>query len=182
MATIDSLFVQLENRGNGAYGLSDVTQLEHALQAAALASEQGLPDPMVVAALFHDVGHLVSEEDINLASEGIDDKHEIASADALEPLFGADVSEPVRLHVPAKRYLCTTEPDYFDKLSEDSKLSLELQGGLMTESELLDFAANPHHQNGVILRRLDDQAKQPGLKVPSIDSYRGIANACAVAK
>nr|MBX2826432.1 metal-dependent phosphohydrolase [Gammaproteobacteria bacterium] len=107
--TIDHLFTRLAERGTGAYGLSDVTQLDHALQSAALAQQQGLSDAMIIAALFHDVGHLVYDQDVHLAEDGIDDKHEESSANALLPLFGEAVSEPVRLHVASKRYLCSTE-------------------------------------------------------------------------
>jgi len=132
---------------------------------------------MVVAALFHDVGHLVYDQDVHLAEDGIDDKHEESSAKALEPLFGQSVSEPVRLHVASKRYLCTTETDYYSKLAGDSVISLKVQGGLMSEAKLDTFRQNPHHQMGIALRRIDDQAKVPSLEVPNLDSYRAMANA-----
>lgn len=175
MATIDLLFERLATRGNGLYGLSDVTQLEHALQSAALAANQKLGAHMTIAALFHDVGHLVYNDDVDLASEGIDDKHEDASADVLRPLFGDAVAEPVRLHVASKRYLCSTENDYYDKLAQDSRLSLELQGGRMNGSEIAAFEDNPYFRDGVALRRIDDMAKVKDLEVPAIDTYRAMA-------
>ena len=175
--TIDDLFERLGTRGTGAYGLSDVTQLEHALQAASLARNEGLSDRMVVAALFHDVGHLFEEADTDLAAQGIDDKHEESSADLLAPLFGPDVAEPVRLHVASKRYLCSTESDYYDRLSEDSRLSLTLQGGLLSADEIAAFERNPYYRDGVALRRIDDRAKVAGLPVPDLDSYRETADA-----
>jgi len=177
--TIAHLFDRLELRGLGSYGLSKVTQLEHALQCAALADQTNLGDKMVIAALFHDIGHLVAEADIDLASQGIDDQHEQASADVLKPLFGEAVSEPVRLHVASKRYLCTTEPDYYNKLSEDSITSLELQGGLMSATELAEFESCAYSRDGVELRRIDDQAKKPDIQVPSLSSYRELANQVA---
>lgn len=180
MITIDLLFERLATRGTGLYGLSDVTQLEHALQSAALASEQGMSNQMVIAALFHDVGHLVFDADTNLAADGIDDKHEYASADALRPLFGDAVAEPVLLHVASKRYLCSTESDYYDKLAEDSRVSLELQGGLMRDEEIAAFEKNPYYSDGVALRRIDDQAKVSGLAVPPLDTYRATAEAIAL--
>lgn len=173
--SIKNLFDRLAIRGSGAYGLSAVTQLEHALQSAALAAELELGDEMIIAALFHDVGHLVVEQDIDLASQGIDDRHEEASASVLQPLFGERVSEPVRLHVASKRYLCSTESDYYAKLAEDSRISLKLQGGLMSATEQAEFESNPHYKMGLELRRIDDKAKVPERKIPPIEHYRATA-------
>ncbi len=177
--TLDRLFDRLARRGTGAYGLSDVSQLDHALQSAALAANAGLGAEFTIAALFHDVGHLVADDDVDLAAEGIDDRHEEASADALAALFGPAVSEPVRLHVAAKRYLCGAEPDYYEILSADSKRSLDLQGGPMSEREIKEFSAGPHFEAAIALRRIDDEAKQPGLEVPTLDTYRAMADVLA---
>lgn len=173
--TLDLLFDRLDRRGRGAYGLSDVTQLEHALQSAALAAERNMGDAMVVAALFHDVGHLVYEADVDLAAQGVDDKHEDSSAEALANLFGPEVYEPVRMHVEAKRYLCGADGAYYEKLSDDSKRSLGLQGGVMTDEELRRFEARPFYEAAVALRKIDDEAKTPGLAVPELSAYRQIA-------
>jgi len=177
--TVEFLFNRLALRGEGSYGLSQVTQLEHALQCAALAGQQNMHDDMIIASLFHDIGHLVYESDVDLASRGIDDRHEQSSAELLNPLFGEPVSQPIRLHVAAKRYLCSMESDYYEKLSEDSRVSLEIQGGLMSETELEHFQSDPYYQDGVSLRRIDDQAKVPGLVVPSLNSYRKTADRLA---
>lgn len=175
--TLDQLFERMATRGTGAYGLSDVNQLEHALQSAALAEARGLGPAMTIAALFHDVGHLFEEADVDLASEGVDDHHEDASADLLDPLFGPEVSAPVRLHVAAKRYLCGAEPAYFDKLSQDSRTSLAIQGGPMSAEEIAVFEAAPGFEAGVALRRIDDEAKVAGLEVPGLGAYRAMAEA-----
>jgi predicted HD phosphohydrolase len=175
--TLDLLFDRLATRGAGAYGLSDVSQLEHALQSAALASASDHGDEFVIAALFHDIGHLVADEDVDLAAKGIDDRHEETSAGALSQVFGPEVSEPVRLHVAAKRYLCGA--DYYALLSADSKRSLALQGGPMDEAELMAFEAEPHFKAAIALRRIDDAAKEPGLKVPGLQGYRVLAKAVA---
>jgi len=173
--TLDDLFVWLGRRGSGAYGLAGVTQLQHALQSAALAAQQGLSREMILAALFHDVGHLIPDNDVDLAAQGIDDRHENASAALLMPLFGPAVADPVRLHVAAKRYLCAVEPDYRRSLAPDSERSLALQGGPMTPHEQRAFAAEPACDAAVALRRIDDQAKVPGLRVPGLASYRAMA-------
>lgn len=179
-SAIDKIFRQFAERGNGAYGLSDVSQLEHGLQAAALAAEQRLPETQVIAALLHDIGHMFVEVDISLADQGIDDRHEDSSADVLQPVFGEAVSEPVRLHVSAKRYLCTVEKDYFAKLATDSVISLELQGGRMSVEELNQFESNRWYKEGVVLRRIDEQAKVAGKKVPGLKDYYDMALRCAV--
>lgn len=177
--TVDELFSRLQERGEGAYGLADVTQLEHALQSAALAQQKSLGDALVVAALFHDVGHLFVEDDVDLASDGVDDKHEDESAALLSALYGPEVVEPVRLHVVAKRYLCGKHASYFDKLSEDSRRSLALQGGAMSAAEIAEFEAHPHFDAAIELRRIDDMAKIPGRDVPPLSAYRSVAERLA---
>ena len=175
ITTVDQLFERLGTRGNGAYGLSSVTQLEHGLQSAALASERGLGDAMIIGALFHDIGHLGTAADVSLAEQGIDDRHEVASAEILARMFGPEISEPVRLHVNAKRYLCTVEADYRSRLSVDSLLSLKLQGGTLSDAEVAAFESEPHFRQAVALRRIDDDAKVPDLDVPGLEAYRALA-------
>lgn len=176
---VDDAFDLLERRGGGAYGLSDVTQLEHALQAAALAEARDLSPALVIAALFHDIGHLLPAEDVALADRGVDDVHEIAGAEMLTRLFGPDVVEPIRLHVPAKRWLCYVEPGYFDRLAADSVRSLVLQGGSMSGEESAEFARQPHASAAADLRRIDDEAKVQGLQTPGLDAYREAARRLA---
>ena len=173
--TTDTLFDLMARRGSGLYGLSAVTQIEHALQSAKLATDRRLADELVIAALFHDVGHLFVGEDQNLAAEGVDDLHEEAAAKALELVYGAAVAEPVRLHVAAKRYLCGTNPDYYGKLSQDSKDSLALQGGPMSADEIAAFDRLEHRAPALALRIIDDEAKVAGLATPGLDTYRPIA-------
>jgi phosphonate degradation associated HDIG domain protein len=173
--SMDRIFQVLEGRGSGRYGLSSVTQKEHALQAADLAAKRGLGDQLVIAALFHDVGHLLVGEDVDLAQAGLDDLHEVTSANALETLFGNSVSEPVRLHVAAKRYLCAVNPAYYDKLSEDSRRSLALQGGPMSPTEVAAFDSLEHRAAALALRIIDDEAKVAGVQTPPLDSYRAVA-------
>jgi [1-hydroxy-2-(trimethylamino)ethyl]phosphonate dioxygenase len=172
----ERIFQLLDSRGTGRYGLSAVTQKEHALQSADLATKRGLGDALVIAALFHDLGHLLVGDDVNLAQRGVDDLHEETSANALAKLFGNDVAEPVRLHVAAKRYLCAVNPAYYDKLSEDSRQSLLLQGGPMSPLEVAAFDKLEHRAAALALRMIDDEAKVAGQKTPGLDSYRATAS------
>lgn len=174
--TLCALFDCLATRGMGAYGLSDVNQLEHALQSAALAANHNLGADMVIAALFHDIGHLFNiTTDIDLASQGIDDKHEESGANLLKSLFGPTVSEAVRGHVAAKRYLCAVDPDYYDQLSDDSKTSMKVQGGIMSQTDIALFEQQPYFKEAVALRRIDDWAKVADLDVPTLMTYQPIA-------
>src|SRR6478735_2031411 len=132
-------------RATRRYGLSAINQLQHALQAAALAEADGAAPATVLASLLHDVGHMIHDLGEDPAARGLDDVHEELGAKWLADRFGPEVSEPVRLHVAAKRYLCAVESDYFGKLAADSVRSLKLQGGLMSPDELGAFRAHPQH-------------------------------------
>jgi len=168
LAAIETM---LEQRADGNYGLHEITQKQHALQAAMFAEQRGCPEALVVAALLHDVGHLVHDLGENPAEQGIDDRHEELGAAWLARHFGPEVAEPVRLHVAAKRFLCATEADYFGKLSPDSVLSLSLQGGPMSAEEVAEFRANPQHEAAVVLRRFDEEAKVTGLETPPVAHF-----------
>jgi phosphonate degradation associated HDIG domain protein len=158
-------------KADGQYGLHDVTQRQHALQSAWLAERSGCPDALITAALLHDIGHLVHDLGDNPAEQGVDDRHEERGHAFLMAWFGPGVTEPVRLHVAAKRYLCATETDYFGKLSPDSVLSLSLQGGPMTPAEAAAFAALPHAAAAVQLRRFDEEAKEKDLETPPVTHF-----------
>jgi phosphonate degradation associated HDIG domain protein len=142
-------------RGGLNYG-EGVTQLEHALQCAALAQTQGAAPTLVAAALLHDIGHLLVTEDVAVRS---DDRHEITGAKALSGLFGEEVRRPIALHVQAKRYLCFRDSHYFEALSPASQASLKLQGGPFDSGQAAAFEALPSWQDAVTLRRLDDMGK-----------------------
>lgn len=165
-------------RATRRYGLSGVNQLQHALQAASLAEADGASPATVLASLLHDVGHMIHQLGDNPAGRGIDDVHEDLGGDWLARHFTPEVSEPVRLHVAAKRYLCTVEPDYFGKLSADSVRSLELQGGRMSADELASFRGKPHHAEAVRLRRYDEGAKDPLAATADFDHFLRHVEAC----
>ena len=177
--SVDEVFDLMATRADGSYGLAGVTQLEHALQSAALAVERDLGDALVIAALLHDIGHLAVAKDVSLADQGIDDRHEDAGPAMLADVFGPEVTEPIRLHVDAKRYLCAVEADYFGRLAPDSVRSLKLQGGPMSADEVAAFAGNPAIKAAADLRRIDDDAKTPGLDVPGLEAYRSMAEGLA---
>lgn len=158
-------------KGDSEYGGESVTQREHALQAAACALRDGADDPLVVAALLHDLGHMLHDLPDDAPDEGIDDAHEVTAARKLAPWFGLDVTEPVRLHVDAKRYLTGSDPGYMALLSEPSITSLMLQGGPMDAAAQEEFRQNPHWEAAVRLRRWDDEAKVPGAETPSVDEF-----------
>jgi phosphonate degradation associated HDIG domain protein len=168
----------LNHKADGQYGLSAINQREHALQAAWLAERAGCPDSLIVASLLHDIGHMVHDLGENPAKAGVDDQHETLGYDFLAIRFPPEVTEPVRLHVAAKRYLCATEPDYFSKLSRDSVLSLSLQGGPMSAAEVAAFDAAPHSAAAVQLRRFDEQAKVKHLETPSIQHFMPYVERC----
>ena len=168
----------LEGKGSRRYGLSDVNQLQHALQAALLAEQAGCNAALITASLLHDIGHMVHNLGENPAEEGVDDRHEELGRAYLAALFGPDVTEPVRLHVPAKRYLCATEADYFARLSPDSVLSLKLQGGPMSADEVAKFRASPHAAAAVQLRRFDEAAKIANLQTPPVAHFLPYVRAC----
>ncbi len=158
-------------KADGQYGLAAVNQRQHALQAAWLAERLGCSDAMITASLLHDIGHLVHDLGENPAEAGVDDLHEQRGHDFLAAWFGPEVTEPVRLHVAAKRYLCATEADYFGKLSKDSVLSLSLQGGPMAADEVAAFDALPQSADAVRLRRFDEQAKVKNLETPPVAHF-----------
>jgi phosphonate degradation associated HDIG domain protein len=168
MDAVDTLLDLYEANGTAMYGSEAVTQREHALQAAACAESAGAAPALVAAALLHDVGHL-------LAKIGMDgqtnDHHEDIGWGYLKSQFGPAVAEPVRLHVPAKRYLCTAEPGYFAILSPASVHSLELQGGRFSAGEAETFRRTPFAADAVELRRWDDQAKVPGTRTRTMRDY-----------
>lgn len=169
LTKLDALFAE---RGGGEYHGEAVTQLEHALQSAWLAERDGRPAAVVAAALLHDVGHFLHGHGEDYLDRNINDKHEDLGARFLARAFGPEVTEPIRLHVPAKRYLAAVRPGYAELLSPASAKSLELQGGPMTPDEARAFEAGPHFAAAAVVREYDDRAKVVGLETPPYAHFR----------
>jgi phosphonate degradation associated HDIG domain protein len=168
---IDHIFDLFGRCGAESYG-ENATQLQHALQVAALARRHGCTSALIVASLLHDIGQFMDDAGNAAETQGIDAHHEISGARFLEGYFPADVLEPIRLHVAAKRYLCAVDATYLGNLSRASRLSLEYQGGPMAANEIRAFEAAPLHANAITLRRFDDAGKQPDWYPPDLASYR----------
>ncbi len=169
--TVEILFDFLRARGQSNYDES-VTQIEHALQAAELAAQNHCSDEAITAALFHDLGHLLLDEHATQADFLQEDlNHEEAGADFLDAWFPPEVTEPIRLHVAAKRYLCTVDDDYHDRLSAASQRSFQVQGGKLSASERAQLEANGALAVALQLRRFDDQAKQADYTAPPLERY-----------
>lgn len=169
---IDEVFRLFSERGSEAYIGEQVTQQEHALQAAAAAERQGAPSRLIASALLHDVGHLLHDLPDDFSDQGIDDRHEALGQKWLESHFPPEVVAPVAMHVAAKRYLVAVEPEYRAGLSPASIASLENQGGAFTEEEVAEFRGQPHWEDAALLRRWDDQAKVVGLETPPLEHFR----------
>lgn len=169
---VDQIMKLFAAGGTERYGGEAVNQTQHALQAALAAEQAHAPPEQVVAALLHDIGHLLHNLPDDCADQGIDDRHEELGYRFLRTHFVPAVAEAVRLHVPAKRYLTAVEPGYRESLSPASVQSLALQGGPMSPAEQAEFEANAHYRDALALRRRDDVAKIAGLETPDLEHYR----------
>ena len=177
--TVEEILRLFQRRGDSRYGNEAVSQREHGLQAASLAVRDGADCALVTAALLHDIGHLLHDLPDVAPDEGIDDRHEVIGGRWLAERFGPSVTEPVQLHVAAKRYLCAVDSAYATTLSTPSLRSLQLQGGPMSPGEVVAFETGPYFEAAVQLRRWDDQAKVPERLTRPLESFaEQIAAAC----
>ena len=168
---VDFLEDIFKRRGGEEYLGEPVTMAEHMLQGATIAEKNGQSDEIIVAALLHDIGHFTSEFGTFSMDDTEDRFHEEAGAKVLEQFFPSIVTDCVRHHVAAKRYLCATKPSYFDRLSEASVHSLNLQGGPMDAGEVAEFEKNPNLQQIIAVRYLDDAGKYPNMETPKFTHF-----------
>lgn len=163
-----------ERRGAESYLGEPVTMAQHMLQGAKLAEDAGAPDELIAAALLHDIGHYTNEFGPDAVALGRDNEHEDAGAMVIAPFFPAVVTDCVRAHVAAKRYLCAVDAAYFAKLSQASVETLKLQGGPMSADEVAAFEQGENVDAIVQVRFWDDQGKDPDMETPPFAHYAPI--------
>ena len=180
-AMADRLIEVMDKSAARQYGTERVTELAHALQCAELAAGAGSDEEMILACLLHDVGrYAVAQEDVSdtleqVAARGAGRRgHHDAGADLIAPYVPERVAFLVRAHADAKRYLCASDPGYYDTLSKGSKHTLALQGGVMRPDEVARAAAHPWWPDAVRLRRWDDQAKIVGKPTRPLSAWEAL--------
>jgi phosphonate degradation associated HDIG domain protein len=183
--TLQDISNLLNSRATTWYGQEAVSQLEHALQCAHLAEKANETPETIVAALLHDLGHILSKENPDAFTDEAkpptkDDLHQYVALPFLRGVFSDAVLEPIKLHVEAKRYLCAVDARYWDSLSPASKHSLELQGGIFDESQVKAFEDLPYASQATRLRRYDDLAKVAGLSTPPLSHYEELMEKIAL--
>ena len=169
-------------KGGREYEGEGVSQLDHALQTAHHAQRAGAAPELVCAALLHDIGHMVNDRGETPTLRGVDDEHQNAALSYLSGHFPEAVLEPIRLHVDAKRFLCATRADYYGRLSEDSKRSLVLQGGVFSPAEAERFIRQPYAADAVKVRLWDDAAKTPGAATPGLSHFEALLREACLSK
>jgi phosphonate degradation associated HDIG domain protein len=169
-----------EVKGAREYDGEGISQLAHALQSAHHAERAGAPAALVCAALLHDIGHLLNDRGETPTLRGVDDEHQNAALPFLRGHFPEAVLEAIRLHVDAKRYLCATRADYYGRLSEDSKRSLKLQGGVFAPAEAEHFIGQPYAADAVKVRLWDDAAKIRGAATPDLAHFEQVLHTVAL--
>ncbi|SEO48184.1 phosphonate degradation operons associated HDIG domain protein [Mucilaginibacter gossypiicola] len=176
-AVVDEVFSLYEKFGDADYIGEPVSQLEHMSQAADLAEAEGYDDEVVLAAFFHDIGHLCADAEEAGSMDGMGNvDHERLGADyLLERGFSERVANLVQGHVIAKRYLTYKYPEYYNRLSDASKATLEFQGGVMTADEAAEFELNQDAELIIRLRYWDDMAKETHVAVNNIDHLKAMA-------
>lgn len=158
-------------RGGEEYLGEPVTMAQHMLQGATIAEQNGLPEEIIVGALLHDIGHFTSEFGTYHPDDTEDRHHEDAGEAVLAPFFPPVITDCVKYHVAAKRYLCATKPEYFARLSPASVHTLELQGGPMSAEEVSEFEANPNLKEIVQVRYLDEAGKRADMETPDFAHF-----------
>lgn len=180
MLSLDDIERLFSRHGSAQYSGEPLTQLQHALQTAHLAEQSDASDELVTACLLHDLGHLLNVQGDTPTLRGIDDTHQYYAMPFLRGLLPDAVLDAIRLHVDAKRWLCAANDSYYARLSDDSKRSLVLQGGVFSDGDAATFLHRPGARDAVLLRQWDDLAKQPDWRTPSLAHFLERAARCAL--
>ena len=171
---VDYIADVFARRGAESYLGEDVTMAQHMLQAAQSAERSQASSDLIVAALLHDIGHYSNEIPDSALMQGTNNYHEEAGANFLAEFFPLSVTEPIRHHVAAKRYLCATDPEYLSRLSEASVYTLKVQGGPMNPDEIAAFEKLPYLDSCIQMRIWDDEGKDPDRPHPDFSHYRDL--------
>jgi phosphonate degradation associated HDIG domain protein len=158
----------------------NITLVEHMIQCAENAQADGAQDWLIVAALLHDIGHLLIPDAASAQDSGIDMHHDDVGAEWISKRFPNNIVQAVRLHVDAKKYLVATDPDYFNHLSEASQITLDIQGGVFSEAEATEFIQQQYAHEAVLLRKWDDAGKVRGAAKTDISYYEELINEVAL--
>ena len=170
MQIIDKIITNFTNNKSLYIG-EKVTMSEHMIQTAMLAEKAKCNDDLICSCLLHDYGHFILENPDQLVKENLDGKHEDIGYEYLKNIFKKEIIEPIKYHVQAKRYLARDEK-YFELLSEASKISLKLQGGVLNDNESTKFEAQDYFKSTILLRKFDEAAKKTDIKMKSIHDYK----------
>ena len=150
-----------------------LTVAEHMIQTAMLAEKNKEKDQLICSCLLHDIGHLIIQNSNLIVSRPLSVKHEDVAYDFLKNHFKSEVTEPIKLHVQAKRYLCCNS-HYYELLSDASKTTLKIQGGKMNDYEIKKFTSLKFHKDAIALREYDDKGKKTNIKMKKIDEYKDL--------
>tara|TARA_B100001029_G_scaffold169474_1_gene164434 strand:- start:197 stop:733 length:537 start_codon:yes stop_codon:yes gene_type:complete len=172
MHILDKIISNFKNNKSLYIG-EKLTIPEHMIQSAMLAEKSKCNDNLICSCLLHDYGHFLIENPDNLVKINKDGEHEAIGYEYLKKFFKKEIVEPIRHHVLAKRYLARNKK-YFNFLSEASKISLKLQGGVLNDKESKEFKKKKYFKNSILVRKFDEAAKKTNIKMKSIDSYTSL--------
>ena len=172
MHILDKIISNFKNNKSLYIG-EKLTMSEHMIQSAMLAEKAKCNDNLVCSCLLHDYGHFIIEDPYSLVNNNKDGEHEAIGYEYLKKFFNKEIVEPIKYRVLAKRYLARNKK-YFNFLSEASKISLKLQGGILNNDESKEFKKKKYFKNSILVRKFDESAKQTNIKMKSIDSYKSL--------
>ena len=172
MHILDKIISNFKNNKSLYIG-EKLTMSDHMIQSAMLAEKSKSNDDLICSCLLHDYGHFIIENPDTLVKNNEDGEHESIGYEYLKKFFNKEIVEPIKYHVLAKRYLAR-DIKYLSHLSEASKISLKLQGGVLNDKESEEFKKKKYFKNSVLVRKFDEAAKKTNIKMKSIDNYKSL--------